>query len=130
MPSVRGLTDLKESSFDTTKKYIILLKDLIVILKKDKPKDRLEYSVALSNCMNCILSSINGWKQWLNNLKSLNALSIEDFKEVYPEIREISIRFLEADVNMTKKKLAEATKAYNKAMKKKEKAEQKEPYIS
>jgi len=126
----RRLADLKQVSFDTTKKYVKMLNNLITILKKDKPKDRLEYSVALSNCMNSILSSINGWKQWLNNLKSLNTLSIEDFEEVYPEILEISIRFLEADIKITRKKLIEATIQYNKAVKKKEKAEHKESYIA
>lgn len=130
MPLERGLTNLKQASFDTTKKYLKLLTDLVKILKKDNPKDRLEYSVALSNCMNCILSSINGWKQWLNNLKALNTLSMDDFKEVYPEILEISIRFLEANIKITKRKLDEATKAYKKITKQKDKAEHKEPYIA
>lgn len=121
----------KEPHYITqTKDYIKMLSQLIKQIEKAKPKDRMEYAVAVAKCLNSALVSIKGWGTWINDLERLNALTIEDFKTVYPKIRKSIIQFLKVDIEITKKKLVEASLKRKKKQRKKEEVKPKETYIS
>lgn len=93
-----------------TEFYIKILSGIIKKVNKAKPKDRMNYALEVARCLNGILISVNGWKNWINNLERLHALDIEDYEEVYPVMRKCTVDLLEMDISITKKKLAEVNK--------------------
>ena len=119
----------KPDVFAPAKQYVKILSKLIKHLEKAKPKDRLEYAVEITSCLNSLLVSVKGWKQWLTNLDTLQTLTMEDFKQFYPKMVETTIDFLKIDMEITKKKIDEAIVKYDKT-KKKEPEVSKEIYIS
>lgn len=122
---------MEENPFmEKTELYIKLLGHFIETINKVKPKDRLEYAFAISQLLSGVLTSIKGWQQWMNDLEKINTLSMEDFKEIYPELKKTTIKFLEIDIDITKKKLKEAKSYYKKIKKKSKKSEKKETYVS
>ena len=114
-----------------TRDYIKVLSRIVKNLEAAKPKDRMEYAVEIARCLNGALMSMKGWECWIGNLERLNALTIDDFKDVYPKMRKAIIDLLKVDLEITKKKTLEATIKYNKRKKqKKEKPKEKETYIA
>jgi len=107
----------KTDVFAPAKQYVKTLSNLIKHLEKAKPKDRLDYAVEITNCLNAMLISVKGWKQWLTNLDTLQTLKMEDFQQVYPEMVKTTIDFLKIDMKVTKKKIDEAIVKYDKAKK-------------
>lgn len=125
------MTDKDPVFIVQTKDYIKMLSLLIKKIEAGKPKDRMDYAVELAKCLNGALVSINGWGQWINNLQRLNALTIDDFKTVYPKMKKPIIELLKVDLEITKKKLMEATIKLEKRKKpKKRKEKSKETYIA
>lgn len=119
---------IKTDVFETTKNYIKMLSKLVTSLQKAKPKDRLDYSVEITNCLNAVMITVKGWNAWLTNLESLKVLSLEDLQQAYPKLLKTSIAFLKIDIEITKKKLLEATTKYSKQKQKPAKVV--EPYVS
>jgi len=120
----------KTDVFEPTRSYVKMLSKLIKSLQKAKPKDRLDYSVEITKCLNAILVSVKGWNAWLTNLEALKVLSLEDLQQAYPKLLETSIAFLKIDVEVTKKKLLEASVKYNENKQKHKSKDYREPYVS
>lgn len=105
-----GNTQQITDSVMATKEYIKTLSKFINKIKKAKPEDRMDYAFEVAQCLNALLLSVKGWEEWTHNLTKLHALSMEDYKEVYPKMRKSTIDFLKVDIEITKKKLIQVNK--------------------
>ena len=119
---------LTEELIEDSKEYIYIISDIITKLEKAKPKDRLDYAVEITNCLNGLMLSIHSWKSWLTNLKVLKSLTIEELKQIYPAMLETTIKFLNMDLEISKKKMVEV--AVKHVSRKKKKRVVEDVYIS
>jgi len=110
-----------------TKFYIKMLSDLIEKLGEADPKDRMDYALEVTRCLNGIIISVKGWQAWISNIEQLHGLQLKDYKAFYPKMRGAVIDFLKLDLEVTKKKLIEATVFYRKLTKKVKKSKKKKP---
>jgi hypothetical protein len=97
--------NVEEQVTMATEEYIKLIDAYIIVIKKGEPKDRVGYALAIARCINGMSVSTKGWAAWLNNLEALDQLSLEELTDVYPKMKECALKFLEADVDISRKKL-------------------------
>jgi len=122
-----------ERMTETTKQYINAMEQLAKKIERTKPRDRLEYSVATAFLLNAIGSSIKGWDSWMSSLDSINSLSLADWKESYPKMSKLAVKWIRLDLHITKKKMVEATiklKELKKKLKKHGKKVDKTTYVA
>jgi hypothetical protein len=82
-------------------------KQILEIIKKQKPKDRLEYVGSLADLNLALARSVNGWDEWLRNPQIMTILTEEELRQVYERFKPIVISFLELDIWITEKKISE-----------------------
>ena len=122
-----GIDELNDELVKQTEKYIGVLEKSIIQIKNAKPDDRLDYAFEFSKCLNAMEFSIKYWKNWIENLTALIQLKVEDWKFVYPKIKNLAVDFLTVDLEITKTK----TKDFiDKQKKRKKQKKEKEPYVS
>lgn len=110
-----------------TEQYVKQLKTYIDVIKDDKPKDRVEFAIAVAHCLNGMSISVKGWASWLNHLDQLNQLKLDELEDIHPKVRKIALEFLQIDVEITQKKLDDAKKTVEELKRKKSKQK---PYVS
>lgn len=101
-----------------TKQYIQIIGKLIKQIEKAEPVDRLEYATATAFLLSALNSSIGGWGHWMKSLEYINSLTMKDWKETYPKMAKLTIEWLKVDLNITKKKVKDATIKFKKFKKK------------
>ena len=67
------------------------------------PKDRLDMVEAIALMDQYILSSCQGWAQWIYNPIVINRFKEKELKEFYEQFKEFAMKFLEFDLKATKK---------------------------
>jgi hypothetical protein len=82
-------------------------KRILEIIKKQKPRDRLEYVGSLADLNLALARSVNGWDEWLRNPQIMTILTEEELRQVYERFKPIVISFLELDIWITEKKISE-----------------------
>jgi len=100
--------DLVEQSIFNTEQYVEIQRKNRETLEKTNPKDRLEYAKEMLLCFQVLAMSVKGWLNWLSNYNTINELSLEEMTEIYPEIRKVVLKFIDIDIEITKKKIGEA----------------------
>jgi len=70
-------------------------------IKKDTPKDRLEYASHILKCNKAILASCQGWLTWLSSPGILNRFDEEELKTILDEFKSIALEFLDNDLKWT-----------------------------
>lgn len=91
------------------KKYIEMCTQIIDEIDKQEPKDRLEYATALLVIISAMNGSIQGWLKWCN-IKSMDNLKFEEFKDIYPKMRKIAKEWIKIDKEITEAKMKELEK--------------------
>jgi len=89
-------------------------------IKELKPQDRLSLVEAIAEIYHYIVSSCQGWMQWVYNPMIASQFNQEKLQEVFDTFRKFAMDFLEFDIRQTKG-LGEALK------KQSEKAEPRSP---
>ena len=96
-----------KKSIEMNKSYINICKSSIKELEKNcNPKDRLEAGVAIETIVNHVNVSLLGWKSWCN-LKGMDIITEEEFKEIVPKLTKIAISWIKIDEKITKSKTKE-----------------------
>ncbi len=72
-------------------------------VKSMNPKDRLDIVEAIAVMDQYILSSCQGWAQWLYNPITINRFSERELREFYEQFKKFALEFLEFDQKATKK---------------------------
>lgn len=72
-------------------------------IKALSPKDRLDMVEAIALMDQYILSSCQGWAQWIYNPVVINRFKEKELKEFYEQFKEFALKFLEFDLKATKK---------------------------
>ena len=71
-------------------------------LKELKVADRLAALAGLGECVRALAASIVGWSTWLANPAVMNLFTEAELAEVFKEMRETTLAFLELDVRATR----------------------------
>lgn len=94
-------------SIEMNKKYTEMCRQTIKDLEDNcNPKDRLEAGVAIEFIVNYMAISIEGWRKWCN-LKGMNILTDEEFKELVPKLTKLAVKWIKADKKITEAKTKE-----------------------
>lgn len=109
---------------ETGKSYLQAMEYNLKLMEDAKPKDRLEYAKELLRCIQILTLSVKGWRAWLGNYDVIDNITLEEFQEVFPKMRQLITDFVKLDLELTKKKFAESEK------KTPPKTSKKEKYIS
>ncbi len=75
-------------------------------LKKVKslnPKDRLDMVEAMALMEQYVLSSCQGWTQWIYDPITINRFNEGELKEFYEQFKKFAFEFIEFDLKATKK---------------------------
>ena len=75
-------------------------------LKKIKalgPKDRLDMVEAIALMDQYILSSCQGWAQWIYNPMVISQFNEKELKDFYEKFKKFTMEFIEFDLKATKK---------------------------
>ncbi len=72
-------------------------------IKSLSPKDRLDMVEAIALMDRYILSSCQGWAQWIYNPLVINRFNEKELKEFYEQFKKIAMEFIEFDKKATKK---------------------------
>ncbi len=83
--------------------WVSVKKKQIDKIRGIKPKDRLDMVEAIALMNQYISSSCQGWAQWVFNPMVINRFNEEQLKDFYSRFREITLEFLEFDVEATVK---------------------------
>lgn len=116
-----------------TKIYVEMLSKLVEEINEAKPEDRMDFAFEVTRCLKGLMVSVKGWQSWINSIDQLHSLSIKDYKFFYPKMKKAVIEFLKADIEITKRKLAEAIILYKQLTKEdepKKKGKSKTTYVS
>lgn len=90
----------------SNKGYIELCNQSIEEINKCDPKDRLEYALSILIIVSVMNGSIQGWAKWCN-LKPMNDIKMEEFKEIFPRMKELAKEWITIDKEITKTKVEE-----------------------
>ena len=80
------------------------------LMGESKPKDRLEHAKELLRCIVILTLSVKGWRSWLANYDVIDTITLEEFQEIFPKMRQLITDFVRLDLEITKKKFGEAEK--------------------
>ena len=72
-------------------------------IKSLGPKDRLDMVEAIALMDQYILSSCQGWAQWIYNPVVINRFKEKELREFYEKFKEFTMKFLEFDLSATRK---------------------------
>ncbi len=111
----------EEDEVETGESYIKAMEYNLKLMEEAKPKDRLEYSKELLRCVQILMLSAKGWKAWLANYDIVDTITLEEFQEIFPKMREIISGFVKLDLKITKSKFDEAKKKITPKTNKKDK---------
>lgn len=95
---------------ETGKSYLQAMEYNLKLMEEAKPKDRLEYAKELLRCMQILTLSVKGWRSWLANYEIVDNITLEEFQEIYPKMRQLITDFVKLDLEITRKKFAEEEK--------------------
>lgn len=73
------------------------------LIKKADPKDRLGFVDGCIQCLAAIGQSNQGWLQWLSNPTMMNEFDEDALKGFFEKFREFALRYIEFDIDATKK---------------------------
>jgi len=71
--------------------------------KSLSPKDRLDMVEAIALMDQYVLSSCQGWAQWIYNPVVINRFNEKELKEFYEKFKKFTMEFLDFDLKATKK---------------------------
>lgn len=94
---------------DGNKKYMEAIKNGIEQLEKLDPKDRLSFALGILVVVSSLTQSLQGWSKWCN-LKNMDGITLEEFKKCFPKMRELAIKWLEIDHDITDAKTLDLEK--------------------
>jgi len=122
------INDLNDTLVQQTEKYIKALELSIKRIKKANPEDRLDFAFEFSKCLNAMSFSIGYWKSWIENITALNQLKLEDWKLIYPKIKQLAVDFLSVDLEITKNKTSDFIASQK--IRSKQRINQKKTYVA
>lgn len=113
------------------KMYIQKLNYMVEEIEKvvnQKEKDRLDYAFIINECVKALFASTEGWKKWCDIRTMHIVMSEEELKEFAPRMFELMKKWIEIDVEITKRKIVENEKKLEKTSG--ESSRKKENYVS
>jgi len=118
---------------EANKQYIKALKEHLKVIKELDPKDRLDLAYAIWVIIVSMKGSIKGWDTWLN-FRSMNLISEKDMKKIASTMKELAMKWIQVDIDITQTKtdelIAKAKKRQKAAKKKKKKKTSKNIYVA
>jgi len=100
----------EEEEVISGKTYLEAMEHNLKTMEDAKPKDRLEYVKELMRCIQILALSVRGWSAWLANYNIVDTITLEEFQEIYPKMRQFIDDFVRLDLEITKKKFVEVEK--------------------
>ena len=85
-----------------------------------KKKDRLEYVRTIRFTLSALQRSLLGWMQWVNNPDIMTRFTQEDLESINKKLSELTLSFIEYDLEATNLGAQRGLKAIKKVKKKKE----------
>jgi len=73
-------------------------------IERLSPKDRLEYTSAIKECLFAIQTSISGWYGWVSFTNIMEHFTEEELSKVLEYFKKYTLELLEYDIKWTKKK--------------------------
>jgi len=95
---------------DKLEEWIRQTKENLERIKKLKSKDRLGTLANIQLCNEAIYASVVGWNTFLERPKVMNQFTDLELKKVFSTFQEISLKFLETDIEAVKKVKKKAPK--------------------
>ena len=80
-------------------------------ITENKEKDRLEIVNAMLFTINALHRSLEGWRNWVRNLRFMSKFTKEDLAELEHSIVKSTRAFIEYDIEVTEKYMAKIPKA-------------------
>lgn len=94
------IRDTKYQILISNRGYIQAMQMAIDNLKDMNPKDRMEFAASLTMVIDAMRSSIKGWSKWCDPI-TLNGITLEQYQEIFPQMRDITKQWLEIDKKIT-----------------------------
>lgn len=94
------MTEEEDSSID---EWIAKVEKSLKSLKEKDPKDRLELVAAIEEAIISVNASTLGWNAWTRSPQTMKTFSEEELREIWEKMRDFGCKFLEFDIEWTKR---------------------------
>lgn len=95
---------------ESVKNYVKIMEYNLKLIQESKPEDRLQFAKDLMTCLQVMKISLKGWEAWLSSYSIVDRITLAEFQELYPKMKQLVIDFVELDLKTTQKKLGEEDK--------------------
>lgn len=106
--------------------WIIRTEKALKALKEKNPKDRLELVAAIEEAIVSVNASTIGWNAWTRSPQTMKVFSEEELREIWESLRDFGCKFLELDLEWTKRFIQKK----GKELKEKKEGKNKQLYIT